>query len=74
MKYAVISTINGVFKIEAEYDNNLQGAIVFFHQKCAMLWNASDVLTAKVEVVDESLAVVDGHSEVIIHPVVEPVE
>lgn len=74
MKYSVISNINGVFKIEAEYDNNLQGAIVFFHQKCATLWNATDVERATVQILDESLNVVAGKSETITHPIVEPVE
>ena len=74
MKYSVISNINGVFKIEAEYDNNLQGAIVFFHQKCATLWNAADVEKATVQILDENLSVVSGKSEVIIHPIVEPVD
>ena len=74
MKYSVISNINGVFKIEAEYDNNLQGAIVFFHQKCATLWNAADVEKATVQILDENLSIVSGKSEVIIHPIVEPVD
>ena len=74
MKYSVISNINGVFKIEAEYDNNLQGAIVFFHQKCATLWNAADVEKATVQILDENLSVVSGKSEVIIHPIVEPMD
>lgn len=70
MKYAVISNVNGTFKIESEHGNDLQAAIVNFHNKCADFWNAPDVLTAKVEVVDESLNVVDDKSEFISH--VEP--
>ena len=72
MKYSVISVINGTFKIEAEYGENLQGAIVFFHQKCATLWNAEDVESARVEIVDQNLNVVDGKAETIIHPVIQP--
>lgn len=72
MKYSVISVINGTFKIEAEYGENLQGAIVFFHQKCGTLWNAEDVENAKVEIVDQNLNVVDGKAETIIHPVIQP--
>ena len=74
MKYAVISTINGTFKIEAEYEDNLKGALVFFHQKCATLWNADDVVEAVVQIVDQNLRIVDGKSETIAHPIVEPVE
>ena len=72
MKYAVISNVNGNFKIESEHGENIQGAIVAFHQICAAFWNAPDVLTAKVEVVDEALNVVDGKSEFISH--IEPEE
>lgn len=74
MKYSVISNINGVFKIEAEYDNNLQGALVFFHQKCATLWNAEDVTEAVVQIIDQTLNVVAGKSEIIMHPIIAPVE
>lgn len=74
MQYAVISNVNGVFKIESEHGDNLQGAIVAFHNKCAAFWNALDVETAKVEVVDEALNVVDGKSEYISHVEPEPEE
>ena len=74
MNYAVISNVNGNFKIESEHGDNLQAAIVNFHQKCASFWNASDVETAKVEVVDEALNVVDGKSEFISHVEPEPEE
>lgn len=74
MKISVISVINGNFKVEAEYQQSqLQGAIVFFHQKCAALWNAEDVTTATVKIVDESLNVLAEKSEMIQHPIVEPV-
>lgn len=67
MNYAVISNANGNFKIESEHGDNLQAAIVNFHNKCAAFWNAPDVLTAKVEVVDEALNIVDGKTEFIFH-------
>jgi hypothetical protein len=67
MKYAVISNVNGNFKIESEHGENLQGAIVAFYQTCAAFWNAPEVETAKVEVVDEALNVVDGKAEFISH-------
>ena len=74
MKYAVISNVNRNFKIESEHGDNLQEAIVNFHNKCAAFWNAPDVLTAKVEVVDEALNVVDGKAEFISHIETEPEE
>ena len=74
MKYAVISNVNGNFKIESEHGDNLQGAIVAYHQTCAAFWNTPDVLTAKVEVVDEALNVVDGKAEFISHVEPEPEE
>lgn len=74
MKYAVISNVNGVFKIESEHGDNLQAAIVNFHNKCAVFWNAPDVITAKVEIVDEALNVVDSKAEYISHIEPEPEE
>ena len=75
MKLSIITVINGNFKVEAEYEQSqLQTAIVFFHNKCASLWNAEDVERATVQIVDENLNVVAGKSETIIHPVIEPVE
>ena len=75
MKLSIITVINGNFKVEAEYEQSqLQTAIVFFHNKCASLWNAEDVERATVQIVDENLDVVAGKSETIIHPVIEPVE
>lgn len=74
MKYAVISCTNGNFKIESEHGDNLQAAIVNFHNICAAFWNAQDVITAKVEIVDEALNVVDGKSEYIFHDAPEPEE
>ena len=74
MKYAVISNVNGVFKIESEHGNDLQAAIVAFHNKCATFWNAQDVITAKIEVVDEALNVVDEKREFISHIEPEPEE
>lgn len=74
MKYSLITVINGNFKVEKEFGSNLKGAIVNFHQKCATLWNADDVETAVVQIVDQNLRIVDGKSETINHPIVEPAE
>lgn len=72
MKYSLVTVINGNFKVEAEYQENKQGAFVGFHNKAASLWNAEDVITAMVKVVDENLDCVEGKMEYITHPQDEP--
>ena len=67
MKYTVIQCVNGNFSIVAEYDNNLEGAIVKFHQVCANLWNSKDVIKAQVKIVDENLNTVMNKDESIGH-------
>lgn len=67
MKYAVIQCVNGNYSIVAEYTDNLQGAIVKFHQVCASLWNTEDVKRAQVKIVNEFLETVQGMSESIGH-------
>ena len=72
MKYAVMQCVNGNYSIVAEYTDNLQGAIVRFHQVCANLWNSQDVIRAQVKIVNEFLETVQGMSESIGHD--EPAE
>lgn len=67
MKYAVQQCVNGNFSTVAEYDDNLEGAIVKYHQVCANLWNTKDVYTANVRIVDERQNVVMNKSEDIGH-------
>lgn len=79
MKYAVIATTNGNFAVKSEHGENKQAALVAFQQLSASYWNAPDVTTAMIKVVDENLDTVDGKMEYITHdvqaePVVEPVE
>ena len=70
--YALIKCINGNFSIHAETDN-LNTAKTNFHGLCQTLWNAPDVLTAKVEIADEQLNVVEDYREFIHHdPEPEP--
>jgi hypothetical protein len=72
MKYAIIKCINGNYAIHAE-TSDLNGAKVNFHGLCQTLWNATDVITAKVEIVDEQLNVVEDYREYIHHdPEPEP--
>lgn len=66
MNYSIVKCINGSFSIHAE-TADLNSAKVNFHGLCQTLWNASDVLTAKVAIMDEQLNVVDGYSEFIHH-------
>lgn len=72
MKYAVIKCSNGAFVIESEW-SDLTKAKVQFHGVCQTLWNAPDVVTAKVMIVDELLNCVEGYREFIRHdPEPEP--
>ncbi len=57
MKYAIITCINSNFAVKAEYDA-LDKAKVGFHQQCASLWNAEDVLEAEIHIVDENFTTV----------------
>lgn len=65
-KFSTIKVVNGQFAINTETDN-LQSAIIQFHSLAQMLWNASDVTTAKIAIMDEQLNVVDGYAEYIHH-------
>ena len=73
MKYGVIKCINGSYAIHSEGWTDLAKAKVNYHELCQTLWNASDVITAKVMIADEQLNRVDGYSEYIFHePEPEP--
>lgn len=79
MKYAIIKVTNGNYFIHAEGITELDKAKTQFHGLCQTLWNAPDVLTAKVIIADEQLNCVDGYREFIQHepqpePEPEPVE
>jgi len=67
MNYAIIKCINGNFSIHAEGITELANAKTGFHGLCQTLWNAPDVLTANVAIVDEQLDVVEGYKEFIHH-------
>lgn len=69
--YAIIKNINGNFAIHAE-STDLNTMKVNFHGLCQTLWNAHDVLTAKVEIVDEQLNVVEDYREFVHHEQPEP--
>lgn len=67
MKYAIIKVVNGTFSIHAEGITDINTAIVQFHGVCQTLWNAQDVVSATVEIVDEKLSYVDSYKEFIRH-------
>lgn len=73
MKYAVVKVINGHYFVHAEGFSTMQAAKVSYHGLCQSLWNASDVLSAEVMIVDENLDCVEGFKERIEHaPTPEP--
>ena len=67
MKYAVIKVTNGTYAIHSEGWVDKDKAIVNYHGLCQTLWNAPDVLSAEVAIVDENLDVVEGYKEHIFH-------
>lgn len=71
MKYAIIKVSNGNFSIESE-TTDINQAKVNFHGTARALWNAPDVQTASVRIVDEDLNTVENYREIISHVASEP--
>lgn len=71
MKYAIIKCINGNYSVHAEGITEVSSAKTQFHGLCQMLWNAPDVITATVKIVDENLDNVEGYRDFITHPAEE---
>ena len=67
MKYAIVKVINGNYFIHAEGITELANAKTLFHGLAQTLWNAPDVITAYIEIVDEQLDVVEGYKEFVDH-------
>jgi len=67
MKYAIIKVINGNYYVHAEGFTDLSAAKVSYHNLCSSLWNAGDVQTATVMIVDENLSVIEDYREFIKH-------
>lgn len=67
MKFAIIKVINGNYFVHAEGITELSSAKTQFHGLCQTLWNASDVLSAHVMIVDEQLDCVENCKEYIHH-------
>ena len=70
MKYALIQCVNGSYSVVSEGYQTEQAALIAFHDRCKILWNAADVITGEVAIVDEQLDVYHGYKELIRH---EPV-
>lgn len=67
MKYAIIKVINGAYSVHAEGYTDINAAKVAYHGVCQTLWNAQDVVTAMVMIVDENLDCVERYKEYIQH-------
>ncbi len=67
MKHAIIKCVNSNYSVHAEGITELANAKVSYHGLCQILWNAPDVQTAYVAIVDEQLDVVEGYKEYIHH-------
>ena len=74
MVYAVLKVINGTYSVHAEGITNLDDAKVSYHGLCQVLWNAPDVITGTVAIVNENLCVIEPYREYITHPVEIPEE
>ena len=71
MKLFVVKVVNGNIAVVTEWTDNEKGALVSFHDTCKTLWNADDVITARVKILTESLDLFENHDEIISHAVTE---
>lgn len=71
MKYAIIECVNGNYFVRAEDITVLENAKTQYHARCQALWNAPDVISAHVMIVDEQLNAVEGYKEAIYHEVAQ---
>lgn len=74
MRYSIIKCINSAFTVDSEF-SELEKSKVRFHAVAQTLWNAADVKTAKIMIVDEQLNCVEEYREFIHHdpePTPEP--
>lgn len=70
-KYFVVKVVNDNPAIVSEW-TELNRACVSFHDTCKTLWNASDVITATVKILNENLDLVGNKAEYITHPAPQP--
>lgn len=69
MKYAIVKCVNGNYAVHSEGITDIASAKTQFHGLCQTLWNAPDVITATVKIVDEQLDCVEEYREFVTHPV-----
>lgn len=67
MKYAIIKVVNSNYFVHAEGITSVESAKTQYHGLCQTLWNAPDVITATVKIVDERLDTVEDYRESIKH-------
>ena len=67
MKYAIVKVISGNYFIHAEGITDINVAKVQYHGLAQTLWNAQDVETAMIMIVDENLDCVEKYKEYIHH-------
>lgn len=67
MKYAILKIINGNYFVHAEGITDVSAAKVQYHGLAQTLWNAQDVETAMIMIVDENLDCVEKYKEFINH-------
>jgi len=74
MKLYVCKIVNGGTLTVVSETTNEQNALVNFHGTCQTLWNAPDVLTGMVKILDENMDNWQKKMEYITHTpqVVEP--
>lgn len=68
MKYYVIYVSNGALQSDKITEwSDLDKAKAKFHDVCKTLWNAPDVVTASVKILDSQLDNVEDYKEFITH-------
>ena len=63
--YAIIKVSNGSFSVAAEGIETMENAIVQYHGIAQALWNAPDVVSGSLMIVDEKLNIQNGYKEYI---------
>lgn len=69
--YAIFKCVNGNFAVHSEGIATVEAAKTQFHGLCQTLWNAPDVITGAVMIVNENFDIVEGYKEFIHHEVTE---
>ena len=66
--FAVVTVINGHYEVKSEWaEDKLDKARMAFHEMCRNLWNAPDVASAVVRLVDRNFQTFTNYVEFIGH-------